>query len=70
MKTASAVEFVIIFLVFFCNDLLTSDTLANVAGNIIFQDVTIRDDEVISCNMIISIVDTKVIRSRIIEFIV
>ena len=47
MKTASAVEFVIIFLVFFCNDLLTSDTLANVAGTIIFQDVTIRDDEVI-----------------------
>ena len=67
MKTASAVEFVIIFLFFFCNDLL-SDTLANVAGNIIFQDVTIRDDEVIFCNMIISIIDTK--RSRIIVFIV
>ena len=59
MKTASAVEFVIIFLFFFCNDLLTSDTLANVAGNIIFQDVTIRDDEVIFCNMIISIIDSK-----------
>ena len=60
MKTVSAVEFVIIFLFFFCNDLLTSDTIANVAGNIIFQDVTIRDDEVIFCNMIIIIIDTKV----------
>ena len=68
MKTACAVEFVIIFLFFFCNDLLTSDTLENVAGNIIFQDVTIRDDEVIFCIMIIRIIDTK--RSRIIVFIV
>ena len=59
MKTVSAVEFVILFHLFFCNDLLTCDTLANVAGNSIFQDVTIRDDEVISCNMTISIVDTK-----------
>ena len=57
MKTVSAVEFVIIFHLFFCNDLLTCDTLA--AGNSIFQDVTIRDDEVIICNMIISIIDTN-----------
>ena len=47
MKTVSAVEFVILFHLFFCNDFLTSDTIANVAGNSIFQDVTIRDDEVI-----------------------
>ena len=59
MKTVSAVEFVILFHLFFCNDLLTCDTLANVAGNSIFQDVTIRDDEVIFCNMIMSIIDTK-----------
>ena len=61
MKTVSAVEFVIIFHLFFCNDLLTCDTLANVAGNSIFQDVTIRDDEVIFCNMISSIMYTKMI---------
>ena len=60
MKTESAVEFVIIFLFFFCNDLLTSDNIANVAGNIIFQDVIIRDDEVMFCNMIISIIDNNI----------
>ena len=70
MKTVSAVEFVILFHLFFCNDLLTCDTLANVAGNSIFQDVTIRDDEVIFCNMIISIKYTINKRSRIIVFIV
>ena len=47
MKTVSAVEFVILFHVFFRNDLLICDTLANAAGNSINQDVTIRDDEVI-----------------------
>ena len=62
MKTVSAVEFVILFHLFFCNDLLTCDTLATVAGNSIFQDVTIRDDEVIFCNMIISIIDTNVLK--------
>ena len=73
MKTVSAVEFVILFHLFFCNDLLTCDTLANAASNSIFQDVTIRDDEVIFCNMIMSIIDTKDDlnkRSRIIVFIV
>ena len=60
MKTVSAVEFVILFHLFFCNDLLTCDTLTNVAGNSILQDVTIRDDEVIFCNMIISIIDTNI----------
>ena len=59
MKTVSAVEFVILFHLFFCNDLLTCDTLTNVGGNSILQDVTIRDDEVIFCNMIMSIIDTK-----------
>ena len=59
MKTVSAVEFVILFHLFFCNDLLTCDTLATVAGNSIFQDVTIRDDEVIFCSMIMRVIDTK-----------
>ena len=68
MKTVPAVEIVIIFHLFFCNDLLTCDTLSNAANNSIFQDVTIRDDKVIFCIMIISIIDTK--RSRIIVTIV
>ena len=57
MKTVSAVEFVILFHLFFCNDLLTCDTLTNVAGNSILQDVTIRDDEVIFCSMIMRVID-------------
>ena len=61
MKTISAVKFVILFHLFFCNDLLTCDKLANVAGNSIFQDVTIRDDEVIFCSMIMRVIDTKTV---------
>ena len=61
MKTVSAVEFVILFHVFFRNDLLICDTLANAAGNSINQDVTIRDDEVIFCSMIMRVIDTKTI---------
>ena len=64
MKTVSAVEFVILFHVFFRNDLLICDTLANAAGNSINQDVTIRDDEVIFCSMIMRVIDSLMIQIK------